>query len=93
MIISFCNEKGGAGKTTLAIHTATWLARQGRRVVLVDLDTQGGVSHFLGVPPAEDVAEVGAVPASRPAAGHNVFPDSLSGLLQPDAYSGIQRYW
>ena len=58
MVIGFCNEKGGTGKTTLAVHAATWLARQGRRVVLVDLDTQGGVSHFLGVPPADDAAEL-----------------------------------
>lgn len=58
MIIGFCNEKGGVAKTTLAIHTATWLARQGYRVVLVDLDTQGGVSHFLGIDPADDVAEL-----------------------------------
>jgi cellulose biosynthesis protein BcsQ len=58
MIIGFCNEKGGVGKTTLAIHTATWLARQDRRVVLVDLDTQGSVAHFLGVEPANDVAEL-----------------------------------
>lgn len=58
MIIGFCNEKGGVGKTTLAIHTATWLARRGHRVVLMDLDTQGGVSHFLGIEPADDVAEL-----------------------------------
>ena len=58
MIIGFCNEKGGVGKTTLAVHTATWLARQGYRAALVDLDTQGGVSHFLGVEPADDVAEL-----------------------------------
>ena len=58
MIIGFCNEKGGVGKTTLAIHTATWLARRGHRVVLMYLDTQGGVSHFLGIEPADDVAEL-----------------------------------
>jgi len=58
MIIGFCNEKGGVAKTTLAIHTATWLARQGYRVALVDLDTQGGISNFLGIDPADDVAEL-----------------------------------
>lgn len=58
MIIGFANEKGGVGKTTLAIHTATWLARQGHRVVLMDLDTQGGVSHFLGIKPVDDAAEL-----------------------------------
>jgi len=58
MIIGFVNEKGGVGKTTLAIHTATWLARQGQQVVLMDLDTQAGISNFLGVQPANDVAEL-----------------------------------
>ncbi len=58
MIIGFCNEKGGVGKTTLALHTATWLAKNSRRVVLMDLDTQGGVSHFLGIEPVDDVAEL-----------------------------------
>lgn len=58
MIIGLCNEKGGVGKTTMAIHAATWLARQGRHVVLMDLDTQGGVSNFFGVQPADDVAEL-----------------------------------
>jgi len=58
MIIGFCNEKGGVGKTTLAIHTATWLVRQGRQVVLMDLDTQAGISNFFGVQPADDVAEL-----------------------------------
>ena len=58
MIIGFCNEKGGVSKTTLAVHAATWLARRGWRVALVDLDTQAGVSHFFGVDPADDVAEL-----------------------------------
>lgn len=58
MIIGFCNEKGGVAKSTLAIHTATWLAKQGHRVALIDLDTQAGVSHFFGVKPADDVAEL-----------------------------------
>lgn len=58
MIIGFANEKGGVGKTTLALHTATWLSAQGYRVVLADLDTQGGVSHFLGIEPTNQVARL-----------------------------------
>ena len=38
MIIAVANNKGGVCKTTLAVHLGTFLARQGRRVVLVDLD-------------------------------------------------------
>lgn len=40
-IISFLNEKGGVGKSTLATNIATALHRQGKRVVLVDADPQG----------------------------------------------------
>ncbi len=39
-IVSFLNQKGGVGKTTLAIHVATVLAER-NRVLLVDADPQG----------------------------------------------------
>lgn len=41
IVFSFLNQKGGVGKTTLAVHTADALARWGRRVMLVDADPQG----------------------------------------------------
>ncbi len=41
MIISLLNQKGGVGKTTLAVHLATALAQQGRRIMMVDADPQG----------------------------------------------------
>jgi chromosome partitioning protein len=48
--IAFINEKGGTGKTTLAVNTAAYLARQkGQRVLLIDLDSQGHAAKCLGV--------------------------------------------
>ena len=39
-------QKGGAGKTTLAIHLATEAATQGLRVLLLDLDPQASASRW-----------------------------------------------
>ena len=47
MIVGSLNQKGGAGKSTTAVHLAHWLSKQGKQVHLVDLDPQGTSSFWL----------------------------------------------
>lgn len=48
-VISIVNHKGGVGKTTTTINLGRALALRGRRVLLIDLDSQGNLSQALGV--------------------------------------------
>lgn len=46
-VLAFSNQKGGVGKTTLAVHAAAWAAAAGYRVLVVDLDAQGNATLAL----------------------------------------------
>lgn len=46
-VISFISTKGSVGKTTLTIHIAGYLASLGKRVLLIDADSQQSLSSFF----------------------------------------------
>lgn len=55
--IAVALTKGGTGKSTTAVNLAAGLARAGRRVLLVDTDTQGQDGLMLGVSPEVGLAQ------------------------------------
>lgn len=76
-VITLSNEKGGVGKTTLAIHLAAGMAVRGRRVLLIDADAQANATAGVGLPEAPGFYDL----LVRDANWNDVLH-----VLQPEAY-------
>jgi len=45
-VITIAQQKGGAGKTTVAVHLAVAWSQRGKRVAIVDIDPQGSMTYW-----------------------------------------------
>jgi chromosome partitioning protein len=63
-VIAILNQKGGVGKTTLAVHLATALARKKRAVILLDADPQGSALDWAAARHGDPLFPVVGLPKS-----------------------------
>ena len=78
MKLSFLNQKGGAGKSTVAVHLAYWLQKQKKSVLVVDADAQCSSSKWLSRLEQDIACEVIQAP--------DALLDQLPGLLEAYAW-------
>jgi chromosome partitioning protein len=95
--IAFANQKGGVGKSSLAIHMAVELSGRGCQVAIVDLDPQRSVMNWRnrrekGEPhvAAAALTELGALVGRLKAAGFDYVLLDLPGRRAPSVSEGIR---
>ena len=93
-IIVIFSTKGGVGKTLISANLAVSLAKEGKRVCAVDLDTQvvGDMAHMLGLSPQKCIADLMSFLSKQPQLTKKqefIVPtkfnnvDFLAGVLKP----------
>lgn len=57
-IFSIVNQKGGTGKTTTSLNLGSALAKLGKSVLLIDMDSQGNLGYSLGLDDSLTISDV-----------------------------------
>ena len=78
--IAVMNQKGGTGKTTSAINLAGELVRRGKRVLLVDMDTQGNATSNLQLTEVPAATLTDAIMGKGPTLADTICKTSVEGL-------------
>ncbi|BAY14034.1 chromosome partitioning ATPase ParA family protein (plasmid) [Calothrix sp. NIES-2098] len=100
-IISFFNQAGGTGKTTLTQNLGYQLAQQRHRVLLVDIDPQASLTAFMGLEPfelkqtiADSLLKDAPLPLHQNIHDVDLIPSNiLLSAIEVQLHSVIAREW
>ena len=98
--IAVMNQKGGTGKTTSAINLAGELVRRGKKVLIVDMDTQGNATSNLQLTDVSPYTLTDVIVSKSAALADTICHTSIEnldlirggGLLAPDAQKALSKY-
>jgi chromosome partitioning protein len=79
-VVSFTNKKGGVGKTTTVVNMAAFCADYGKKVLLIDLDSQGNATTGLGFSKSALKKSVYNVLIDDDLISHNILPTEVANL-------------
>ena len=83
-VLAIANQKGGVGKTTTAINLGAALAREARRVLIVDWDPQGNATSGLGL--REPGAAVGGPTIYDTLAARTPLAECIRATAEPNLF-------
>ena len=88
-VFSFCNQKGGVGKTTTAINVAAALSEKGYKILMIDLDPQGNTTSGFGIEKGDDTKSIYEVLLSQAEWSDVIIKTSFKNIFVVPAQSSL----